>query len=253
MALKYHSSVASALAALIAAGPLFLACGSDDGNPFGGGGPDHALNPAEYFGLVPGRTITAGYVNYVGDSLRQFVPNSPVDAWSFTPVIGLPTICNGRLAYPVSAAPIPSNYSDPDYAFTLYFSADSSGLYWHGGSYCGLDLPLPSPGRIAPYPLASGLKWQTIGHAETDIDQCNRSVADTLNATCRRITNAVVRGNAYPEVFLIRIPFIDVPGHIGTRYYEAWIAPGYGPVRGASFDQAYEHPDEGFEFISYSP
>ncbi|MFZ6035808.1 MAG: hypothetical protein ACOYUK_01580 [Patescibacteria group bacterium] len=245
---------------LLTTGIIFYACssgGNGDG-PTGNDNPPDPSTPAEYFGLVPGRTIQAGYVNYIADSLRQFLLNNTVDAWTFAPVIGNPISYHDATVYPVSAAPIARHYTDPAYTFTLYFSADQTGLYWHGGQYCGLDMPLTQPGRVAPYPLAHGAQWQTIGHAETDIDQCRRAVADTLNATCQRLTGVTVRGTTYPEVFIIRIPFMNVPGHIGTRNYEIWLAPGYGPVRGASFrlpdsaTSAYTKPKEGWEFISYS-
>ncbi len=251
---RVYRQLFSSLLMMVSA-TIFLSCNSgNDGNP--AGGIPGNMTAAEYFGLIPGRTIEAGYVNYTSDSGRQFISNSTEDAWKFSPVIGDPVTYHGALAYPVFGAPIRRHYTDPAYTFTLYFSADSTGLYWHGGVYCGLDLPLAEPGRVAPYPLTDGANWQTIGHAETDVDQCHRSVADTLNATCERITSVDIRGNTYPEVYIIRIPFLNVPGHIGTRYYEVWLAPGFGPIRGASFIlpdnsiEAYSLPKEGFEFIS---
>ncbi|HEX2896610.1 MAG TPA: hypothetical protein VHP63_00985 [candidate division Zixibacteria bacterium] len=251
--MKFHLMRLMTLALLV----LSSSCSkSPNSSPDGSNGNGN-LTTAEYFGIVPGRTINGAYSNYVRDSLRQFYRNS--DHWTFTASVGSLTTYNGHSAYPVTVtAAYQSDSTPPTYSYVIYLNTTNDGLYWYGGTYCNVDLPLSAPGRIAVYPLTNGQAWQTIGHAETEIDQCyNHSVADTLNGSSTRLTNVTVRGLNYSEAFLLRFPFLNVPGHIGTRYYEVWLAPGKGPVRGASFwppdsvNAPYTRPKEGWEFTSF--
>jgi hypothetical protein len=230
---------------------------TDSDGDNGGGNGNGQLSVAEFFGLVPGRTISGFYPYYVRDSLRQFFVST--DAWSFTATIGPKTDYHGDSVFSVLVS-VEDMAGVKPYSYTLYLDAKDDGLYWFGGSYCGIEMPLPSEARVVPYPISHGDSWQSTGHAETKIDQCHDTImADTLNGSVIKLTNVSIRGNIHPEILLLRIPFVDAPAPLGSRDYEVWLAPGTGPVRGLGFwradsvHAAFTRPKEGWEVSNVTP
>lgn len=231
---------------------LLLVPGCDDDPPLGTA-PD-VDDPDEYFGLIPGRTIDGYYNDYVADSGRAFHPDG-ADDWSFSATIGQLTDFNEKPAYPVSvtATPLGTGAQTP-YSYTLYLKASSEGLYFLGGSYCGVDIPLDTSAWLAPYPLDTTQTFETTGDIVTRVNQClDTPDLDSVTVTSLFHGNVDVRGHFYRDASLLRVPVPDLPGGAGMRFFELWISPGSGPVRGVAFtDNTYLNPIAGFEYSSIS-